>query len=113
MSAKVRKEYTPEQKAEAIRMALSSEQSVSEVARTLGMAESTLNRWVHQHKVDSHPSDTGALTTSERQELHRLRREVKQLQMERDFITAGASSRQSRPTHCLKKAAAFFAKDLC
>jgi transposase len=98
MSAKVRKEYTPEQKAEAIRMALSSEQSVSQIARTLGMAESTLNRWVHQHKVDSQPSRTGALTTPEREELQRLRREVKQLQMERDFI---------------KKAAAFFAKDLC
>ena len=40
-----------------IRMALSAEQSVSEVARTLGMAESTLNRWVHQHKVDSQPSE--------------------------------------------------------
>ncbi len=110
MSAKVRKEYTPEQKAEAIQMALSAEQSVSEVARTLGMAE---NRWVHQHKVDSQPSDTGALTTSERQELQRLRREVKQLQMERDFMTAVALSGGTPPTHCLKKAAAFFAKDLC
>jgi transposase len=97
MSSKARKEYTPEQKTEAVQLALSSKQSVSQLARTLGMAESRLNRWVHQHQVDRQPSVTGALTTAEREELQRLRRENKQLQMERDFI---------------KKAAAFFAKDL-
>lgn len=97
MSPNVRKEYTPEQTTDAVQLALRSEQSVSQVARKLGMAESTLERWVHQHKVDRQPSTTGALTTPEREELQRLRREVKPLQMERDVITA----------------VAFLAKDLC
>jgi transposase len=51
---------------------------------------------VERAKADKGQGNPGALTTSEREELARLRKENRQLQMERDF---------------LKKAAAFFAKE--
>lgn len=53
-------------------------------------------RWVKQAQIDQAAATNGALTTEERQELVKLRREVKRLQMEREF---------------LKKAAAFFAAE--
>lgn len=98
MSQKARKEYTPQQKAEAVQIALSSDQSVRQVARNLGISESNLNRWIRAAKQQDHQtSASGPLTQEERQELVQLRRQVKQLEMERDFA---------------KKAAAFFARDL-
>ena len=58
--------------------------------------ESALRLWVHQTKVDLGQGRPGELTTAEREELHRLRRENKDLRIEREI---------------LKKAAAFFAKE--
>ncbi len=97
MSPKVRKEYTPQQKAEAVEIVLTTHQSVRQVARNLGIAESNLSRWVRSHKEQTAPRPPGTLSPEERQELNQLRRQVKQLEMEREF---------------LKKAAAFFARDL-
>jgi transposase len=70
-----------------------------------------LRNWVRQADIDQHRDPTEELTSAERKELSDLCRELKRVQMERDFLTAGASSRQSRPTHCLKKAATFFAQE--
>ncbi len=97
MSQKVRKEYTAQQKAEAVEIVLTTNQSIRQVARHLGIAESSLSRWVRDHKGMAVPKPQGSLSADERQELVQLRRQVKQLEMERDF---------------LKKAAAFFARDL-
>jgi transposase len=55
-----------------------------------------IGRWVKQAKVDRGNGPSGALTTTEKEELARLRKEVRVLKMERDI---------------LKKAAAFFAKE--
>lgn len=98
MSQKARKEYTPQQKADAVQIALNSDQSIRQVAQNLGIPESNLNRWVRAAKRQDQPNSVSApLTQGERQELVQLRRQVKQLEMERDFA---------------KKAAAFFARDL-
>jgi transposase len=96
MSPKPRRLFTPEQKAEAVRIVEQSEKPLTQVARELGISESALRKWVNQAKIDQNVSPQGALTTAERQELLQLRRDNKRLQMERDFI---------------KKAAAFFAQD--
>lgn len=90
------KRYTKEQKEEAVRLVLESGQSVPQVASHLGMAETTLYKWVNQAKIDSGQGPPDALTTEEKKELRRLRRENRTLRMERDF---------------LKKAAAFFARE--
>lgn len=99
MPPKSHQQYTDEQKQQAIQIALQSDKSVCQVAQDLGINQTTLCRWVRQARVDAQPhcAPGAPLTTDERQELARLRRQVKQLEMERDF---------------LKKAAAFFARDL-
>ena len=95
MPKRKRREYTPEQKADAVRMAREVG-NLSQVARDLDLTESSLRYWVKQADIDEGHGAEGALTTEERNELRRLRREVRTLEMEREF---------------LKKAAAFFAKE--
>lgn len=87
--------YTPEFKAEAVRLATSGDRSVTRTAKDLGVALESLRKWVREAAIEDgqHP---GALTADEREELRRLRREVRVLQEEREI---------------LQKAAAFFAKE--
>jgi transposase len=92
----VRRQFTDEFKAGAVRLVIEEKQQVSVVARDLGLWESVLHSWVRQAKVDAGRGPSGALTTSEKEELSRLRRENRILKQERDI---------------LKKAAAFFAKE--
>lgn len=90
-----RRSFSPAFKAEAVRLATSPGRSVRQVAKELDLTESSLGAWVQQAAVDQRGSSNGALTTDERAELTRLRRELRVAQEERDF---------------LKKAAAYFAK---
>jgi transposase-like protein len=92
-----RRLFTPEYKAEAVQLALAKPGQVSTVARNLDLTDSALRNWVKLAKIDAGHGPPGALNSDERSELARLRLENQRLQMERDF---------------LKKAAAFFAKDL-
>ena len=91
-----RREFTAEFRAEAIRMVREGKRSATSVARELGIGQQTLSRWLKQADIDEGRGPEGALTTAERDELQRLRRENKRLQEERDI---------------LKKATAFFAKE--
>lgn len=96
MAKRKRRAFTPEYKAETVRLVLDGGKSIPEVARELDLTESALRLWVQQAKVDRGQGKPGELTTAEREELHRLRRENKDLRIEREI---------------LKKAAAFFAKE--
>jgi transposase-like protein len=95
MARRERRKYTPEQRADAVRL-VGEVGNLSKVARDLDLTEGTLRAWVKQAAIDAGHGPVGALTTEEREELRQLRRENRTLQMERDF---------------LKKAAAYFAKD--
>jgi transposase-like protein len=88
--------YPESFRADAVKLLHTSSKSVREVAADLGIASESLRRWVQQASVDAGHGPPGALTSEEREELRRLRRENKTLQMEREI---------------LKKAAAFFAKE--
>ena len=90
-----RRSFTDEFKASAVRLVLDEGKSVSQVARDLDLTASALQRWVDQARADRTQGKTG-LTSEEREELARLRRENRELRMEREI---------------LKKAAAFFAKE--
>ena len=92
---KPRPPYAPEFRAEAVRLVRESGKSLYQIARDLGVADQTLRNWVHQADLDAgHRTD--GLTTEEREELRRLRRENRILREEREI---------------LKKAATFFAKE--
>jgi transposase len=91
---RVRRQFTPEFKAQAVRLVLDEGKSIESVARELDLVASALGQWVKHARADRTQGGTG-LTTAEREELTRLRKENRILQEERDI---------------LKKAAAFFAK---
>lgn len=95
MARRKRRTFTAEQKAQAVRLA-EELGSISQAARDLDLTESSVSNWVRQAKIDEEGSKRGELTTDERAELTRLRRENRILVQERSF---------------LKKAAAYFAED--
>jgi transposase len=96
MSPKPRQNFTAEQKAEAVKIVRESGKSANQVANEMGLTASALRNWIKQAEIDHQRDPQGSLTSSERQQFNELRRELKRVQMERDF---------------LKKAAASFAKD--
>ncbi|MEU6325073.1 transposase, partial [Streptomyces sp. NPDC047009] len=73
------KRYTPEFKRDAVELVRSSGRNVTEVARELGVSAEGLRGWVKQAKVDRGEGPAGALTSDERDELRRLRREAAEL----------------------------------
>jgi transposase len=96
MSNRPHRQYTADQKTEYVRLATQSGKPISQVAKELDLTESALRKWIKQAQIDEAAAPDGPLSTEERQELTRLRREVKRLEQERAF---------------LKKAAAFFAQE--
>jgi transposase len=95
-ASKKRRQFTDEFKAAAVRLVLVEEKSVTGVAKDLGISGSVVGRWVERARADQGKSNRGTLTTGEREELARLRKENRELRLEREI---------------LKKAAAFFAKE--
>jgi transposase-like protein len=93
MSRRPRRAFTAEFKAEAVALVKKSGKSVGQIAKELGLTETSLRAWVE--KVDKAMAPA-PLNESEREELNRLRKDFPRVQMERDF---------------LKKAAAFFARE--
>jgi transposase len=91
---KTRPPYPDEFRREALQM-LRAGRSPRELAEALGVSEQTLRNWRRQDQIDRHERDDG-LTSDEREELRRLRRENARLKQERDL---------------LKRAAAFFAAE--
>jgi transposase len=94
MVSRARRAFTTEFKAETVELIRSSGKSIGEVCRDLDLTETAVRRWVQQAEIDA--GKRPGLTTAEREELARLRREVLVLREEREI---------------LKKAAAFFAKE--
>ena len=92
---KVRGQYPPEFKLQAVKMMTEHGLSAAEVARQLGVSESRLHEWKKAVREKGPAAFPGSgHQTPQEDELRRLRADVKRLEMERDI---------------LKKAAAFFA----
>lgn len=96
MGKRKRRRFTPEFKAETVRLIRETGKRVGAVAHELDLTESSVRSWVKQAETDAGRGAAGTLTTEEKEELQQLRRENKRLRMEREI---------------LKKAAAFFAKE--
>jgi len=94
---KKRKHYSKQFKIDAVKLVTEQGYKVAEAARNLGIHHSSLRNWKKQFETDGNQSFPGkGHMTSDKEELYRLRKEVKKLQMEREI---------------LKKAAAFFANE--
>ena len=94
MERRPRRKFTDEYKAEVVQLIRTSGKSVGQVARDLDLTETAVREWVQRAEVEQ--GKRAGLTAAEREELVRLRRQVRVLEEERTI---------------LKKAAAFFAKE--
>ena len=97
--AKVQKTYTREFKEEAVRLAQTSGKSITQVARELGMSDTSIHQWrkeLAQHGPEAFPGK-GHQTELE-EENRRLKRELERVQQERDIVKKGVSifSRESK-----------------
>ncbi len=94
--AKAHAPYPPIFRAEAVALVRTSGKGIPQLAHDLGISEQALRGWMKRADIDAGRGQPGDLTTNEREELRRLRRENQVLRQEREI---------------LKKAAAFFAKE--
>ena len=97
--ARPRRHFTKEYKAETVRLVREGAKvgkTVGQIAKEMDLTETSLRAWVRQAEIDDGKGPQGALTTAEREELSRLRKQVRVLEMEREI---------------LKRAATFFAKE--
>lgn len=89
------KKYPPEFKRDVVTVARRGELTQDEIAADFGISVESVRRWVRQADIDDGISD--GITTAEQNELVQLRREKRRLEMENEI---------------LRRAAAFFAKDI-
>ena len=89
---RTRPPYPPEFKAEAVRLVKSSEETIAQIAKDLGISDQTLRNWVGQDNVDA--GRKSGLSSDERARMRELEKENRKLREEREI---------------LRKAAAFFA----
>ena len=87
--------HPPEFRQRAVELARMREKPVSEIAADLGISDSCLRNWMKQADLDEGRRDDG-LRTAEREELVKLRRELRVAKMENEI---------------LKRAAGYFAKE--
>ena len=88
--------YTPEYKAEVVKLYEQENQNPYKVAKDLGLTASAVRNWVTQAAVDQGKGGLGPLTSAKREELRVLRKEIRVLRQEWDI---------------LKKATSFFVKE--
>jgi transposase-like protein len=97
MARRKRRKFTPQFKADAVRLVTTGAKTIAQVTEEFDLTETALREWVRRAEADEGKGGTpSALTTAERSELIELRKRVKRAEMERDI---------------LKKATAFFARE--
>jgi transposase len=95
MPPRFQRPYPPEFRREAVRLVGTSGRSIPQVAAELGVSGESLRNWLRQEQLDRGERDDG-LTTDQLEELRRLRRQVRELEQEREI---------------LKRAVTFFARE--
>jgi transposase-like protein len=79
-----RRRFSDVFKRDAVAIVCSSDKSIAEVARELGIYDSSLGNWVKQDQVDR--GEREGLTSDERVRLGELERENARLRMERELL---------------------------
>jgi transposase len=86
---RTRSAYPPGFRREAVELVRSSGRSIPQIADELGVSPQSLRNWVRQGDVDAGRAE--GLSTDEREELRRLRRENRRLTQEREILKAAAT----------------------
>lgn len=81
--------FKPEFREEAARLVVENSRPIAQVARELGVGETTLGNWVKKYR-QAHADDEPELELSERARLRELERRNRQLEQEREILKAGA-----------------------
>ena len=81
---RARREFTAQFKRDAVELVRSSGRPIAEIARELGIYDSTLGNWVRQDRIDGGEQD--GLSSDQQVRLHQLERETAKLRMERDLL---------------------------
>src|SRR3954471_10057835 len=90
-SKRQRRSFTDEFKASAVRLVLDEGKTITQVARDLDLTASALRQWVERARADRSQGKTG-LTSAEREEYARLKKENRELRMEREILKKAAVS---------------------
>jgi transposase len=85
MPPRFQRPYPPEFRREAVRLVQATGRPYRDVARELGVSSESLRLWVKQDQLDRGERDDG-LTSDERDELRKLRRQVRELEQEREIL---------------------------
>ena len=85
-----RRQFTDEFKAGAVRLVLEEGRTVGAVSRELDLTETAFRKWVDQARAERTHGKTG-MTMVEREELARLRKENRQLRMDREILVKAAA----------------------
>lgn len=87
---RARRSFSPEFKADAVKL-VKAGKTPGQVSEQLDLTETSLREWVKRADADAGVGSPEVLTTEERQELSRLRREVKSLRQDREILKAAAT----------------------
>jgi transposase-like protein len=84
------KNFSPEFRNEAARMVVETSRPIADVARELGVSETSLGNWVRAYR-EKHAEDEPPLQLSERARLRELERENRELRMKAEFLSKAAA----------------------
>ena len=85
MPPRFQRPYPPEFRHEAVRLLETSGRSIPQVAAELGVSGESLRNWLKQEQLDRGEREDG-LTSDEQEELRLLRRQVRELEQEREIL---------------------------
>ena len=86
-----RRAFTEEYKASAVEFVINDGRSVADVARSIGVHEMTLGKWVKKARDAQDGEPVRPLNEDERAELERLRRENTELRLDNEFLGKAAA----------------------
>jgi transposase len=86
---RIRRRFSDEFKAETVKMIQKSGRTVGSVSKELGILDTVVRRWLQQAEADG---STDTLSPDEKAELQHLRKEVKELRMEKEILRKATAS---------------------
>ncbi len=90
LQSRKNRSFSPEFREEAARMVVETSRPIADVARELGVSETSLGNWVRAYR-EKHAEDEPPLQLSERARLRELERENRELRMKAEFLSKAAA----------------------